>query len=171
MIRVGVITGPVGVGKSTVLQEADTLLIDAGIPHASLELEAIARYWGRKTSMSGNADIAYRNLASVWTNYSVAGADKLLLTMLMERRSDLRPLHMAIRQADIRVVRLHAPLPLIEHRLRSREKTTPDQEVSAAQWWFARLKGSRFADHVIANDDRSPKEVALEVLRALQWLD
>src|SRR5215471_8499917 len=35
VIPVAVIAGPVGVGKSTVLHEADELLAGAGVPHAS----------------------------------------------------------------------------------------------------------------------------------------
>jgi hypothetical protein len=37
------VTGPVGVGKSAVLQEADALLAQAGVPHATVVLEEIAR--------------------------------------------------------------------------------------------------------------------------------
>jgi adenylate kinase len=35
VIPVAVITGPVGVGKSTVLHEANALLVAAGVPHAA----------------------------------------------------------------------------------------------------------------------------------------
>jgi hypothetical protein len=68
------------------------------------------------------------------------------------------------------VVRLHAPLALIEERLRSREKADPEQEVSAARWWISCLKGSTFEDHLVDNSNRPPREVAAEVLHALGWL-
>jgi hypothetical protein len=78
------------VGKSTVLQEADALLVCADIPHASLEYEDIARFWGPRPSEGGTRpDVAYRNLATVWANCRDAGADRLLLSLLMEQRSDL----------------------------------------------------------------------------------
>jgi hypothetical protein len=170
VIEVGVITGPVGVGKSTVLHEADSLLIRTGVPHATVELEDIARFWGSKPSESGNAAIAYRNLAAVWANYQAGGADRILLSLLMERLSDLQPVYEAIPDAEIKVVRLQAPLALIEERLRLREKTIPEEEVSAAQWWVSRLENSSFADHVVNNDQRPPREVAMEVLHLLRWL-
>ncbi len=69
------------------------------------------------------------------------------------------------------MVRLHAPLPLIEERLRLRETTVSEAELSAARWWVARLEGSLVADHLVDNGQRSPREVAADVLRALGWLD
>ena len=170
MIPVAVVTGPVGVGKSTVLKEADVLLVSAGVAHATIELEDVARFWGPSPGEgSTRPDVAYRNLASLWANYSAAGADRLLLSSLMERRSDLDPVRAAIPNASITVVQLYAPLSVIEERVRSRERT-PEQELSAARWWVSRLEGSTFADHLVDTSDRPPREVAAEVLRALGWL-
>ena len=66
-----------------------------------MELEDIARFWPARPGERGNADIAYRNLASVWANYSAAGADRLLLGLLLEQRSDLLPVYEAIPGAEI----------------------------------------------------------------------
>jgi len=43
MVPVLMVTGPVGVGKSTVLCEADVLLVRAGVLHATVDLDEIAR--------------------------------------------------------------------------------------------------------------------------------
>jgi hypothetical protein len=174
MVAVAVITGPVGVGKSTVLREADALLVAAGVPHASVEIEDLARYWGPHPGRVGTRpDVACRNLAAVCANYRAAGADRFLLTLLMERRSDLRLVRQAIPDARITVVRLHAPAAVIEARVRSREPTDTDaeQELSAARWWVARLEGATFADHFVHNGSRPPREVAAELLHLLGWLD
>jgi hypothetical protein len=88
----------------------------------------------------------------------------------MERRSDLQPVYEAIRAAEIKVIRLSTPLALIAERLRLREKTIADEEISAAQWWVSRLEDSSFADYVVNNDHRPPREVAMEVLHLLRWL-
>ena len=171
MTPVAVVTGPVGVGKSTVLREADALLTGRDICHASVELEDIARFWGPKPSEGGTRpDIAYRNLAALWANYSDAGADRLLLSLLMEQRSDLDRVHEAVPDATITVVRLHAPLAVIEARIRSTERTDPEQEVGAARWWAIRLERSTFADHIVDNSTRPPREVAAEVLHVLGWV-
>lgn len=124
---------------------------------------AIGRAWKRRHCI--------RNLALVWANYSAAGADRLLLGLLLEQRSDLLTVYEAIPGAEITVVRLNAPLPLIEERVRLREKTTPEAEVSAARWWVSRLERSLVADHVVDHSQRPPREVAADVLRALGWLE
>lgn len=172
MVPVAVVTGPVAVGKSAVLREADALLVGAGIPHASVELEDVARFWGPEPAAGHTRpDVACRNLASIWANYRVAGADRLLLSLLMERRSDLDLVRKAIPDARITVVQLQAPLAVIEGRVRSREPATAEQELSAARWWVSRLESSTFADHVVDNGGRPASEVAAEVLRVLGWLD
>jgi hypothetical protein len=170
-VPVAVVTGGVAVGKSAILREADELLVGADVPHASLELEDVARFWGPNPTAGGaRPDVAHRNLASVWANYRAAGADRLLLSLLMERRSDLAPVRVAVPDARITVVRLHAPLAVIEGRLRSREPASFEQELSAVHWWVSRLEGSTFADHLVDNGDRPAREVAAEVLRVLGWL-
>jgi hypothetical protein len=169
VIPVAVVTGPGGVGKSTVLHEADQLLHDAGVRHATVELEEIARFWPRRTDEHAHPHIGYRNLASVWANYHSSGADRMLLGLLLERRSELLPLYDAIPGAEVRVVRLHAPLLVIERRLRMREPY-PEPELSAARWWSVRVERSAVADHVVDNSRRPPRDVAAEMLRLLGWL-
>jgi hypothetical protein len=38
-----VVTGPIGVGKTTVLQAADAIVLEADSPHATVELEELSR--------------------------------------------------------------------------------------------------------------------------------
>jgi hypothetical protein len=145
------------------------LLVDAGVRHASLELGDIARFWHSPVE-DGWKDVAIWNLSSLWANYRKAGADRLLLGLLLEQRSDLKRIYEAIPGAEITVIQLFAPLPLIEQRLRLREKTIPEQEISGARWWVARLEASDIADHVVDNGNRPPRETAKEVLITLGWL-
>lgn len=173
MVAVLVVTGPVGVGKTTVLHEADRLLIDAKVPHATVELEEIAGIWPMPDDWRARRRVAFRNLASLWGNYQAAGADRLLLGMLFHRgRSDLLPVRRAIPTADITVVQLRAPLELIEGRLRAREasESSGEQEVSGARWWVRRLERSPVGDYIVDNHQRSPEQVAREVLQLAGWL-
>jgi chloramphenicol 3-O-phosphotransferase len=110
-------------------------------------------------------------LAGLWSNYAVRGAKRLLLEMLVEDRSELGRLAGAIPGAEITLVRLHAPLELIEQRIRRREPDDPEGELCGARWWAARM-GQWAANEcvVVNNGDRSVREVAAEVLRAAGWL-
>src|SRR5919112_732809 len=108
MVPVLVITGPVGVGKSTVLNEIDPPLIAAGIAHASVELEELARCWTPATS--DRPALVYGNLAAVWANYAAHGAQRLVIGMLLEDRAGLGRLLEAVPDGQPTVVRLSAPL-------------------------------------------------------------
>ena len=166
MTQVAVVVGPVGVGKSAVLREADSLLVEAGVLHATVELEEVARFW---PAVNAKGDLAYRNLAALWANYKAAGANRLLIGMLAESRMDLSNVYSAIPGAEITVVRLEAPLPLIEERIRLRESSATD-ELNAARWWVSRLEQSHLADLVVDNGGRRPREAASEMLHRLGWL-
>jgi hypothetical protein len=121
VVPVLLVTGPVGVGKSAVLHEAGELLIRAEIPHATVVLEEIARCWPAGTHEPPAEPIAYRNLALLWPNFAAQGAQRLLLEQIVEHAAQLRQLRGALPTSTIQVVRLTAPLSLIEERLRARE--------------------------------------------------
>jgi hypothetical protein len=168
-VPVLVITGPVGVGKSAVLHEADVALVEAGIVHATVVLEEIARCWPVAASEVGTEPVGYANLASVWSNFADRGAERLLIELILEDRSQLRQLCRAVPGAEVTVVRLRAPLSLIEERLRNREPS-PDSEVAAARWLAPRMDESQVEDHLVENGRRPVQEVAAEVLLLAGWL-
>jgi hypothetical protein len=165
------VTGPVGVGKTAVLMEAHRLLREAQVPHAAIVLEEIARCWPVPADDEWNERIAYRNLSSLWSNFAAGGAERLLLERVLEQRSQLRELEQAIPDAEITVVRLRAPLPMIEQRVRGREPHTASEwHIAAAQWLTPRMDTWAVGDHVVENVDRPIREVAAETLRLAGWM-
>ena len=169
MVLVLLVTGPVGVGKTAVLHEADSLLIEAGACHATVELEEIARCWP-KAIESSRASFVYQNLAALWSNFAAVGASRLLLSGLVERRSEVERVLTAVPGADVTVVRLHAPLPVLEQRIRLREPASPDGELDGARWWSRHFEGEQPEDYLVATDQRPVREIAREVLRLAGWL-
>lgn len=167
--RVLLVTGPVGVGKSAVLREADQLLIDAQTRHATVELEEIARCWPAPAEAESRQSMILSNLAALWSNFAARGADRLLLAQILEHRSQLQRLREAIPESQLTVVRLHAPLSLIEERIRRREPN-PEEEQCAAGWLVPRMDALGGEDHVVENCTRPLREVASEVLRVAGWL-
>ncbi len=162
-------TGPIGVGKTVVLYEADALLIAAGSHHATVELEEVARCWPEAIERSRTV-FAYRNLAALWSNFVAVGASRLLLSALLEQRSDLPLVVDAIPDAGITVIRLHAPLSALEQRIRLREAAAPEEELIGARWWTQHFDEVRVEDHVVETENRPVGEVAREVLRLADWL-
>jgi hypothetical protein len=117
--------------------------------------------------------MALLNLASMWTNYRAAGAERLLLCMLLHQgRADFRPIKRAVPESAIAVVQLRAAMEMIETRVRARgaSPSMVDQEVSGARWWVRRLERYPVGDHIVENNDRPPEEVAREVLQVGGWL-
>jgi hypothetical protein len=169
LIPVLLVTGPIGVGKTAVLHEADALLIASGAAHATVELEEVTRCWS-DASKSSRSRLVYRNLAALWSNFAAVGASRLLLAGLMEQRSDLRLVSEAVPGAVVTVVRLHAPLPVLEKRIRLREPASPEGEIDGARWWTRHLDQVRLEDHLVETDGRTVGEVAADVLRLARWL-
>ena len=169
VIPVLLVTGPIGVGKSTVLLEADALLIAAGAGHATVELEDIARCWTDAANRD-RAGFVNRNLAALWTSFASLGATRLLLSGLIQHRSELPAIADAVPGAALTVVRLPAPLPVLERRIRRREPGPPEGELDGAQWWSEHFATERVEDHLVQSDDRGVEEIAREVLRVADWL-
>src|SRR5580704_9069690 len=68
-VPVLVITGPVGVGKSTIAAEAAWLLRQADVPHALVDLDRIEQCWPVPADDPGNERVSHRNLACMWANF------------------------------------------------------------------------------------------------------
>jgi hypothetical protein len=170
-VPVLLITGPVGVGKSTVAAEAARLLREAGVPHALVDLAWIGQCWPVPADDPWNERLIHRNLACMWANFQRAGADRLLLARVLEARSLLRYVVQAVPGAEITVVRLGAPLAVLQARIRSREATgDPSWFLGAAAHTAQVLEGAGVEDHLVNNQDRAVWEVAEEVLRLVGWL-
>lgn len=170
MVSVLLVTGPIGVGKSAVLHEADSLLIEADARHATVELEEIARCW-TKAIENSRASFVYQNLAALWSNFAAVGVSRLLLSGLVEHRSELLGVSEAVPGAVVTVVRLHAPLEILEQRIRLREPAFAEDDLDGARWWSRHFEAEQPEDHRVTTVERPPRDVAREVLRVAGWLN
>jgi hypothetical protein len=169
-VPVLLVTGPVGVGKSTVAAEAARLLRHADVPHALVDLAWIEQCWPVPADDPENERLTHRNLACMWANFRQAGAGRLLLVRVLDARSLLRQVAETVPGAEITVVRLRAPLPVLHARIRSREATDPSWFLGAATHTATVLEQARVEDFVVDNESRPPAAVAKEVLRRAGWL-
>jgi AAA domain len=170
-VPVLLITGPVGVGKSTVAAEAARLLREANVPHALIDLAWIEQCWPVPADDPWNERLTHRNLACLWANVRQAGAGRLILVRVLEARSLLRHVTEAVPGAEVTVVRLRAPLAVLQARIRSREASDPGWFLGAATHTAKVFEEARVEDYVVDNEDRPVAVVAEEVLRWAGWLD
>jgi chloramphenicol 3-O-phosphotransferase len=171
-VPVLVITGPVGVGKTTVAAAVDELLGAAGVAHALVDLD-----WLRWCSPSPADDpfhiaLGLRNLAAVWAGYRAAGAGRLILVDVVEARADLDGYRAAVPGAGILVVRLRAALPTIQQRLQGRETG------ASLEWYHSRaavlasqMDRDQVEDLLVDTEGRTPQEIAAEIVARTGFIE
>ena len=165
-----VISGSLGAGKSTVLSEASDLLAEAGVPHAAINLDALAVMHPRADPHGEG--LAFANLAAVWPNYAAAGVARLLIARVVEDRADLDRYRAAVPGAQPVVCRVTAPLAVMRERLRIREPGMfLPVALARAEDLDAILDRARIEDFVVDNGPgRAIGDVAREVLERAGWL-
>lgn len=153
------ITGPVGVGKTSVAAEAGGLLAEQGGAAAVVDLDWLGWFPG---GAEGGVDaLILRNLAAVWPNFQAAGAERLVLARSVRDPWLVGELRGAF---ELRVVRLRASQETVAERL-SRRDTGAELDEHRAE----RAEEADVADFELANDGRPIREVAEEILRRLEW--
>ena len=168
-VPVLVITGTMGSGKTTMLGEASDLLLARDVMHAAIDMDTLAM--GHIGTLAW-ADLAYRNLASVWQNYLAAGAARLLLARAIENASELDRIRGAVPDAKIAVCRLGARLETMQRRVSLREPgLLRETFVARVAQLDALLDRASVEDFSVPTDDeRSVTDVALEMLTRAKWV-
>ncbi len=165
-----VISGSMGSGKTTVLSEASDLLVEAGTPHAAIDLDWLSVMYPQQGP--DGEWLIFANLAAVWPVYAAAGADRLLVARVVESRSELQYYRQAIPGAEPVVCRLAAPIATMQERVRTREPGMfREQALDRAAALAVSLERAKAEDFTVQNGDgRSVTDVAREVLSRAGWL-
>ena len=164
-----VITGPVGVGKSSVANAVSQLLGEAKKPHALVDMDHLRWCNLAPDDDPFNMRLGLRNLALVWANYVAAGAQRLIIVDIVERRDDIDDYQKAVPGARIVVVRLRADLATIHARLEHREVgTSLDWHQARAAELVAQMERDQVEDVVIDTEGKAVLAVAAEVLERVK---
>lgn len=166
------VTGPVGVGKTTLIDAMSGLLRGADVPHATVDFDQLTACYPRSPDDDGwGTKLGLTNLAALWRNYSALGADRLLIARVIEDRGELDGYRGAVPAAEIVVVRLRASAGTLQQRVRSRG------EGRGMQWHLDRavelatiMEEQRVEDFVVETEGRQPGELARETLGRVGWL-
>ena len=167
-MKVIVISGSMGAGKTTVMAEASDLLAANGVVHAAIDADTLGMVHVPGTS---STDVIYRNLEAVWRNFAAAGVNRLLLAEAVERRGEIERIRTAVSGADITVCRLTASIETMRRRVMLREPGILQARFLARMAELnARLDDAHVEDFSLENDGRSVTEVAGELLARAGWL-
>lgn len=167
-MRVLVISGSMGAGKTTVLGEASDLLSAAAIPHAAIDLDGIAAV---HVPPAVAATIRAQNLRSLAEHFRAAGIARMLIAEAVESRESRDWLRATIDAEMLRVCRLRAAVATMQQRIRLREPGMLQQAfVERVLTLEEALDAGGVEDYSVTNDARPVTEVAREVLRRADWL-
>jgi adenylylsulfate kinase len=120
-VRVGLVTGTVGVGKSTVGYAVARHAAALGVPAAFVDLDGLSRMWPAPAGDPFTTELILTNARSVVGNYEAAGAQLLVLAWVVVDADGLAALEAAV-GAPVAAVRLTAPAPVVAARLRQRHQ-------------------------------------------------
>jgi adenylylsulfate kinase-like enzyme len=160
------LTGPFGSGKSSMAVEIADLLEERGVPYAAIDLDWLC--WGDPGDDRDGAEhrMLLRNLTPVVANYLDAGVTRFVLARSIHESWQLDSLREALGM-PLRVVRLTAPWPVIEARLRD-DLTSGREDDLVEALELGPDAGAGLEDHTVDND-RDLREVAHEVAALLGW--
>lgn len=170
-VRALLLTGTVGVGKTTVAAAVGDLLVAQGVPHAVIDLDELRRAWPAPADDPFDQALELENLTAVATAYRRRGVRRLVLAGVLERAAD-RSRYAAACGAPLVVCRLRADLDLVRERLGSRHAGR-DAELA---WHRHRagelhdlLERERVEDHLVEVTHLGPATAAEAALRAAGW--
>jgi len=103
------ITGPGGVGKTTVAFEVSRRLEASGVGHALIDTDELDRLFPPPSDDPRKTKLTARNLAAVWANFRAAGAARrVIVGVMLCLDRELPYIETAVPDADVTVIRLHA---------------------------------------------------------------
>jgi cytidylate kinase len=181
-MKIALITGPAGVGKSTVCWEMGAQLAAAKVAHAVIETDELDRVFPLPTLdmleriCPGTSDISRINLAAVWSTYRALGHTRLILNgVMLHLETDRQWILAAISDAEIAAVRLTCSEATLLARLAHREigsgRAKQFERSIQQAWRMAERSGTEDAGVLtVPTDDRTPMEVAETIVAGLGWL-
>lgn len=164
------ISGPVGVGKTTTAHEVSEQLEALGVPHTMVDLDALAQTYPRPADDPFGQRLALENLGSVWRAGRRAGARNLIIARVIEDVTELDDYRRATGIERIELVTLMATPRVLEQRVRRRELG------SGVAWHVERalelrelLEAAELPGAVIDADGSSVQEIARAVVESVEW--
>jgi cytidylate kinase len=169
--QVLIISGPVGVGKTSVAHEMFDHLSERDIAHAVIDLDALGISWPFGAGDPYNERMAMRNLAAIWANFAASGVDRAVIARVVEEEADLAVYEQAIPGAEIQVCRLTASVDVLRERVGRRELGSSYESLVRRSAELAEsLERSGPTDFTVETDNRELPEIALEVLTKAGWI-
>ena len=163
------ISGPVGVGKTTVGYEVSSLLAERGVAHTFVDVDVLCQTYPVPPDDRFNSRLGLTILGDLWGRASAAGSQNLVLSRVLETEAGLAAVRVALPDSDVFVVQLRAsPATLVER--------VGVREIGAGYGWHAARAVELIdilerapADARVETDGRPVVDVAAEVAALVAW--
>jgi len=149
-----VISGPPGVGKTTVAWEVFSRAAERDESPALADLDLLGAAWPAPEDDPFQHRLKARNLASVWSNFRETGSRCLIVAAVIETGAELDMLGSAV-GAEVFLCRLTAPNNTLADRIRGRGRDFGDDLTKL-------VKRSAELSELLANHDVSDLVVDTE---------
>lgn len=165
-----IISGPVGVGKTTVGEELSAILEDEEISHTFVDLDGLSKTYPRSSADRFGEQIALKNLQAVWANALEVGARNLIVARVIETATGAQLIADTVGAKHYVIVQLNASDESLLNRVQRRE-------IGSGRAWHERraielsrqFRDLKIADIEIDTDNESIASVAREIREHLNW--
>ncbi len=165
------ISGPVGVGKTTVAEEVSEVLEARGIAHTYIDFDQLRYTYPRIPEDPWSNQLGLQNLGSIWKNCFARGAKNLVISTVVEEQLFIDQLMATIPGSNIQTFQLIARPDTLVSRVSKREIG------SGLEWHTNRsleLLGILQQEHVpcdqlISTDDRTVIDLAEDIASRITW--
>ena len=167
------VTGAPGVGKTTLVKEMGEQLFHAGVAHAVVDIDELARVRPAVPDKRVWADLTVANLRVMWPNYEALGVERVILAGVVQSAAIIDAYRAAIPGSDLTVVRLRASVDTLHARLQDREPGSVRAFLLGVTASLDReIADLDVADLTVDNDPDQPLgDLARGILEWMGWLN
>ena len=170
-VPVMVITGPIGVGKTSVSAEVSEILDHAKVAHGLVDIDSLRWCYPRPLHDPFRIELAMKNLACVWNNFQAFGAKRLILADVLETRDHLERYRTVVPGAEILVVRLRATLSTLTQHVQQREiGSALARHLQRAAELAAIMERNHVEDMLVDIEGKTVTTIAQEILTRCYWM-
>ena len=169
-LRAILVTGTVGVGKTSVLLEIGGILSRGTESYALCDLDWLA--WLRPDPGVATTvqDVLAENLRHVTATFRAAGVTRLVLARAVSRASEVETIRASLTPAELVVIRLVASARVVEQRLARRDSgSTLAEHLAEARSFAAEGEAAGIGAASISTDELEPPAIAHQVLVRAGW--
>ena len=158
-----VLSGPPGVGKTSVGWRVFDRCTDLGQDPAFVDLDLLGAAWPAPADDPHQSRLKAANLAVVWSSYRAAGSRRLIIAGVVETSGERRQQEEAT-GGPVMICRLTAPDADLAERIRDRGRDADVEKlVARAAELSAQLVAQDVSDFSVGTAGRDVDEVADEV--------